>query len=134
MKTIQLIPIEFIHQVWEKHGNFIEEAMAHAKGECTAEQLKALLVIGNHSLLAFMEDSEIVALVEFHFNTSPNARIFFINALGGKTSEEHMELMYNFAKQHGATHIRYACRESVARLSIMRYGFNKIYETVERKL
>ena len=134
MKSIQLVPLEFVHQVWERYGHFIESAMEHAKGECTADQLKVYLMSGSHSLLAFMEDNEIVALVEYHFNNAPGARIFFINALGGKTCKEHMEMMYEFAKKNGATHIRYACRESVARLSIMRYGFSKIYETVEKKL
>ena len=44
MNTIAIVPLEFVHQAWEKCGSMIEAAMAHAKGECTAEQLKVFLV------------------------------------------------------------------------------------------
>ena len=40
MNTITIVPIEFIHQAWEKVGKWVEDAMEHAKGECTADQLK----------------------------------------------------------------------------------------------
>jgi hypothetical protein len=134
MKTIQIVPIEFIHQAWEKCGYMVENAMAHAKGECTAEQLKVLLVQGQHHLMLFLEDKDIVGAVEFMYDDSPNARLFYINALGGKTCKEHMDQMYAFAKSMGCTAVRFCCRESVARLSKQKYDFESIYTMMERKL
>jgi hypothetical protein len=134
MKTISIVPVEYIHQAWAKVGKCIEGAMEHAKGECTAEQLKLQVVHGSNQLLVFLEEKEIVGAVVFHYNNTPNARIFYINAIGGKTSKEHTDLMFEYAKQHGATTVRGSARESVARLWRQKYGFESIYITVEKKL
>lgn len=134
MKTIQLVPVEFVHQAWEKCGGMIEAAMAHAKGECTADQLKVQLLNGSHQLMVFLEDNEIVGAVEYHFTNCPNDRIFYINAIGGKTSKEHTEQMFQYAKANGATTVRGSARESVARLWRQKYGFESIYIIVEKRL
>ena len=134
MKTIQLVPIEFIHQAWEKCGHLIESAMNHAKGECTAEQLKVYLVQGHHQLMVFLEDNEIVGAVEFMYEDCPNDRVFYINAIGGKTTKEHTEQMFAFAKASGATTVRGCARESVARLWRQKYDFESIYIMVEKRL
>lgn len=134
MKSIQIIPVQYLHQAWEKCGYMIENAMAHAKGECTSDQLKVFLVNGQHQLMVFLEDTEIVGAVEFMYDDSPNARTFYINALGGTTCIEHMEQMYEFAKAMGCTVVRFCCRDSVARLCRQKYGFDNIYNMMERKL
>lgn len=134
MKTIAIVPIEFIHQAWQKCGHMIEAAMEHAKGECTADQLKVSLINGKHHLMVFMEDKDIVGAVEFNFSNFPNDRVFYINAIGGKTSKEHTEQMFDYAKSQGATTVRGSARESVARLWQMKYGFESIYITVEKRL
>ena len=134
MKTIQLVPIEFIHQAWEKCGEFITNAMEHAKGECTAEQLKVFLVQGQHQLLVFLEDNKIVGAVEFMFDDTPNDRIFYINAIGGKTTKEHTDQMFAFAKSAGCSAVRGCARESVARLWRQKYDFESIYIMVEKRL
>ena len=134
MSTIQLVPIEFVHQALQKCGGYIEKAMLHAKGECTYDQLKAQIVNGTQQLLLFLEGKEIVGAVVFHYSNMSNARLFYITALGGKTSKEHMEMMYNLARVNGATKMRYSCRDSVARLSRQKYGFEKIYNIVEKQL
>ena len=132
--TIQIVPIQFISQAWEKCGSMIEAAMAHAKGECTAEQLKVFLIQGQHHLMLFLEGTEIVGAVEFMYNNSPNDRIFYINAIGGKTTKEHTEQMFNFAKANGCTSVRGCARESVARLWRQKYDFESIYIMVEKRL
>lgn len=134
MKAIEIVPIHYIHQAWEKCGHLIEKAMAHAKGECTAEQLKVMLVDGTHQLMVYLEDKEIVGAVEFYFENTPNDRIFYINAIGGVTSKEHTEQMFNYAKAFGATTVRGCARESVARLWKQKYGFENIYIMVEKRL
>lgn len=134
VKTIEIVPREYVHQAWEKCGKFIEDAMEHAKGECTADQLKVRLSDGTHQLMVFLEDKEIVGAVEFSYSAYPNDRVFYINAIGGKTSKEHTEQMFNYAKMTGATTVRGSARESVARLWRQKYGFESIYITVEKRL
>lgn len=134
MNSVQIVPIQYISQAWEKCGSMIEAAMAHAKGECTAEQLKVFLVQGQHHLMVFLEDSEIVGAVEFMYDDTPNDRIFYINAIGGKTTKEHTEQMFQFAKANGCTTVRGCARESVARLWRQKYDFESIYIMVEKRL
>ena len=134
MKTIAIVPIPYIPQVWEKVGGFIEAAMEHAKGECTADQLKVYLSQGLHQLMVFLEDGEPVGAVEFMFDDHPNGRHFYINAIGGKTTQEHTQQMFDWAKANGATAVRGCARESVARLWRMKYGFESIYIMVEKQL
>jgi hypothetical protein len=134
MNTIAVVPVDYIHQAWAKCGHMIEAAMEHAKGECTAEQLKVFLVQGQHSLMLFLEDNEVVGAVEFMIDMQPNDRVFYINAIGGKTTKEHTEQMFNWAKSAGATTVRGCARESVARLWRMKYNFESIYIMVEKRL
>lgn len=134
MKSIYIVPPQYIHHAWQKAGKFIEAGMEHAKGECTADQLKVWLIEGSHQLMLFLEDDEVVGAVEFSWQNMPNDRVFYINSIGGKTTKEHTEQMFNWAKAAGATTVRGCARESVARLWRMKYGFESIYIMVEKRL
>ena len=134
MQSIYLVPPQYIHHAWQKAGKFIEAGMEHAKGECTADQLKVWLIDGSHQLMLFLEDDEVVGAVEFSWQNMPNDRVFYINSIGGKTTIEHTEQMFNWAKAAGATTVRGCARESVARLWRMKYGFESIYIMVEKRL
>ena len=131
-KRVEIVPIEFLHQAWEKCKPFIDSATVHANGDCTTEDMKVYLSQNTYQLMVFVEENEVVAAVVYFFRTTPAFRMFYIVALGGKTSNEHMQMMYDYAKANGADRVRYACRDSVARLSSMKYGFNKLYNTVEK--
>lgn len=134
MKQIDIVPINYIAQVWPKVGGFVSDAMAHAKGECNADQLKVQLMQGISQLMIYVDEGEIVGAVVLEWNNAPNDRIMFINAIGGKTSPEHTALMFDWARSQGATTVRGCARESVSRLWRMKYGFNEIYRMVERRL
>ena len=134
MKTIQLVPVEFVHHALNKYGHFIEEALKYSQNDTNIEHFKVFLAQNTYHLMLFMEDNEVVAVCVFQYINTPNFRIFFIQALGGKTTKEHFEHLYNYAKLNGADRVRYSCRDSVARLSKIKHGFSKIYNTVERIL
>jgi len=133
-KRVEIVPLEYVQQIWTKVGPWIESAMDHAKGECSAEQLRVYLANGSNQLMVYVEDEEVVGAVQFTWNVAPNDRIFYIVAIGGKTSPEHTEQMFNWAKVRGATTVRGCARESVARLWRMKYGFEEIYRMVEKRL
>jgi hypothetical protein len=134
MKTIAIVPIEFVHQAWEKCHHFLEPAFNYAQGDYSVEQAKVYLSQGTHQLLLFLEDSEIVGANIFSINNTPSARVFYIQATGGKTTKEHMDKMFEYAKSIGATKVKACCRKSVARLCRQRYNFKEIYTMIERQL
>jgi hypothetical protein len=131
---IYVVPPEFIQQAWVRAGKFIEAGMAHAKGECTADQLKVYVVNREHYLMLYLEGSEVVGAVEFMFEDAPNDRIFYVNSIGGKVSKEHFNMMCEWAKQHGCTAVRGCVRESVARLMRIKHDVQPIYIMVEKRL
>jgi N-acetylmuramic acid 6-phosphate (MurNAc-6-P) etherase len=134
MKDIYIVPLNEVQIAWKQVGHYIEAAMEHAQGECNAEQLKVYLSLGTNFLMVFLEDGEIVGATVFKINPNPNERVFYLVAVGGKTTVEHFEKMYEYARSQGCTTVRYSCRDSVARLSRMKHGFDKIYNVMEKKL
>lgn len=134
MKTIAIVPIEFLHTALEKYSHFIEDALQYSQNDTNIEHYKVFLAQGTYQLMLFMENDNVIAACVFQFMTTPNFRVLFIQALGGKTTKEHFEHLYNYAKLNGADRVRYSCRDSVARLSEIKHGFTKIYNTVERIL
>ena len=134
MNAIDIIPKEYVAQSWSKVDPFIRAAMAHAKGECEVSHLKLWCVSGQNTLMVFLEDNMIVGAVVYHFDDMPNDRAFYINAIGGKTTKEHTQAMFDWALSQGATCVRGCARESVARLWRMKYGFEEIYRMVEKRL
>jgi hypothetical protein len=133
-KRVEIVPLEFFHQAWVDCSPLLDKAMVHSNGDCSLESLKVYITNGTYQLMVFVEDEKVVAAVVYFLRTTPSFNMFYIVALSGKTSHEHMDMMYNFAKANGADRVRYACRDSVARLSSMKYGFNKVYNTVEKLL
>jgi hypothetical protein len=134
MRNIYVVPKELIQQAWSKAGHLIHAAMEYSGDGLTTDQVKVYLSLGSYQLLLFIEDEEIVGAVCFRWVDSPNDRTFFVVGLGGKTTKEHAEMMFEYARQNGGTSCKGAARESVARLWRMKYGFNEIYRVVEKKL
>ena len=134
MINIQIVPLEFLHNAWKQCEKFILKAVKYSNGDTNIEQMKVFLAQDIYKLMVFLEDDKVVAAVVFYYINLPSHRIFFIQALGGKTTKEHFDMMYKYAKATGASRVRYACRDSVARLSAIKHGFTKIYNTVERIL
>lgn len=133
-KTIAIVPIEFIHQAWEKCKEFLEPAFDHAHGDYSIDMAKTYLSQEKHKLILFLENETIVGATIFSINISPTANTFYIQATGGKTTKEHMDKMFEYAKTLGATKVKACCRESVARLCRQRYKFKEIYTMIERNL
>lgn len=134
MKAIDVIPREYVAQSWGKVDGFIRAAMDHAKGECDVSHLKLWCISGQNQLLVFLEENKIVGAVVYYMEDMPNDRIFYISAIGGKTTPEHTQAMFDWAISQGATCVRGCARESVARLWRMKYGFEEIYRMVEKRL
>lgn len=132
-QSIEIIHPSLIQQTWGQISPFFNACKPHETGEISVEQMKVMLVRGEYQLMLFMASNEPIGALITSFITYPNDRVFFVHAIGGKTTKECVTAMFDYAKQQGATTVRGQARDSVARLW-KRYGFNTISHTVERRL
>lgn len=108
--------------------------MKHAKGEINTDQVKSFLVNGQYELMVFLEDNQVIGSVVFQLSHYPNDTIFYVVALGGKTTKECADKMFAYAQFRGCTTCRGSAHKSVARLWRMKYGFSEIYYVMEKRL
>lgn len=134
MNRIEIVHPNYIAQTWPVVEGWLDKAMSHAKGEYTLDQLKVNLMNGSDYLMLLIENQTIVAAVIYEWINYPNDRVAFVKALGGKTNTDFFNAMASTLKGQGATSLRGAAFESVARLWRQRYGFEEIYRIVERRL
>lgn len=134
--NLKIVGPQYICQVWPQVSGMIESSIQYCGGEYTADQLKVLLIRGDHVLLVAETDNSIVGAGTVSFIQYPNDRICFITAIGGKmvTGKEMFSKLSDWAKAQGCTKIQAACRESVARMLRQRIGMNERYRIVEMNL
>lgn len=118
--NIQYVPLHLIHHVWDKVAGFLSAALEQSGAdEYNVDQLKVMVVDGSQELyVAVGENGELQGAATVKFTNHPNMRLAFITALGGKfiLNPESWKQFSALLQAHGATRIRAAARESVARL------------------
>lgn len=134
VNSIDIIHPNYIAQIWPLIDDMLNKCMKRSTGEITVEQMKAYLINGSYQLMLFIEDQKIVGTVILSWINYPNDRVMYANALAGKTTKEHANMMFEWAKNNGATCVRGSAQEEVARLWRMKYGFKTISYTVEKRL
>lgn len=136
MTQVQYVDTMYIHQVWDLVKPFLEKGLVRSGGEYTAEQLKVFLVTGMQRLLVAVEDDIIKGAATIEFINYPNERVAFVTAVGGKmlSTKEVWEQFEGWCKQNGATMVRGAAFESVARLWKKAFDVEQRYVIVEKKL
>lgn len=136
MTQLQHVSKEFIHTVWPTVYPFVAGALGYSAGEYTPEQVKMRLVDGDWHLLVFNNEGTIEGGIVVYFDNTPNLRIGFVYAIGGKISPNG-NLWGDFEtwlRLNGASVVRGAARESVARLWRRSFGFSERYTIVEKQL
>lgn len=136
MTQLQEVPRAYLHSVWPEVYPYIVGALSHSAGEYTPEQLKLRLADGDWHLLVFNGEAGIEGCIVVRFDTLPNERVGFVYAIGGKISPNG-NLWPDFEawlKLNGASVVRGAARESVARLWRRSFGFSDRYIIVEKQL
>lgn len=133
-RSIEIIHPNYIAQVWPLIEAFFMRCEPHGTGEINIEQMKVMLIRGEYQLMTFNGLDKPVGALIVSFINYPNDRVMFVHAIGGKTTKNHVNEMFNWAKGNGATAVRGCARESVARLWAMKYGFETISYNVEKRL
>ena len=136
MTQVQYVDTMYIHQVWDLVKPFLEKGLVRSGGEYTAEQLKVFLVTGMQRLVVAVENDIIKGAATIEFINYPNERVAFVTAVGGKmlATKEVWEQFEGWCKQNGATMVRGAAFESVARLWKKAFDVEQRYVIVEKKL
>lgn len=126
----------FIDQAWREGASNLGEACARSAGECTPDQLRMRLSRGELTLLCVREGAVPVAWSAVQFDQHPNIRALFIYAIWapGTTSEEAFGLLAQYGRDGGASVLRGACDEAVARLWARKFGFKPVYQICEVSL
>ena len=136
MKLEQINPI-FVCKLWSQIGPMLAKALEHSAGEYNIDQLKFMLVRGEQILMVLSdENDQIHGAFCVVFQNYPNDRIVFVTAVGGRriaTAENWIQLE-EWCRVNGATKIRGAAYESVARLWFQKFGVEQRYIMVEKAL
>jgi len=132
---VEVVPIQWVHRVWDSVEKFIDSAVQHSKGECTLDQVKAYVAQGQWVLLVATDDEGFQGAATVHFFNRANDRVALVTTIGGKliSSQDTFRQLKEFVISQGATTLEGAARESIARLW-KRYGFEEKYRIVEVKL
>jgi hypothetical protein len=137
MKRVEIVPSQYVYHLWDQVGPLLEKGLLRSGGEYTAEHLKVYLTQGSQMLVVIIDDAQKVhGAVSVQFTNYPNAREAFITSVGGKAlvDKDLWAQFENCLRQNGATLIRGAAFESVARLWHKAFGTETRYVIVEKKL
>ena len=137
MKQVQVVPKEYINEVWGKVESYIANAVEYCNDEFDAEHIRVYLVQGIYILtIAIDEEGVIHGAAVVEFINYPKQRIAFIVAIGGRmiSTKELWDQFTAWAKSCGASKVRGAARESISRLWRRAFNFEERYIIVEKKL
>ena len=134
--TIKPVLPTSVHQTWALVEGFLADALKWGGDDYTIDQAKVFLTRGDWLLIvAVDEDNSIKGAAAINFNNTPNYRVAFIVATGGKfiINKSSFAQLKDIVQQMGATKIQAAVRPSMGRL-LNHTGFKERYRIVEAKI
>jgi hypothetical protein len=136
MSLVQIVPPMHVNAVWGQVEKYLTAGLKRSGHEYNSDHLKAFVITGNQFLLVAVDENNVIhgaATVEM--NIFPNETVAFITSTGGKmlANKEVLGQVEDWARQNGATSLRGACFESIARLW-KAHGYERKYIIVEKKL
>lgn len=133
--SVQLVPPQYVAQMWPQVEPFIAKAEKHGGGDYNMDQIRMYLNMNIWWLVVVTKEDRLVGAVTGTFMSYPNDRVAFITTTGGEDlcNEEAMGQLRAILKSQGATKIQAACRESMVRL-LQKIGFSPRYMVVETNI
>jgi len=134
--SVQLVPIQFVHQTWPLVKDYILAALEEGDlGEpmYNIEHVKGYVTSGSWALLVAVDESNnIHGAATISFINQPLHRVAFITAVGGRliSSKDTYAQLQNIARQNGATILQGYGRPTIVRLW-KRYNFESRNTLVE---
>lgn len=136
MVTLCVVAPQHVDRAWADGACLLAKAERYAAGECTPDQLKMRLAYGELTLLTIMDGSAHVAWVAVQFIQYANMRVLHIGALyaPGAFNDETFRLVADYARAGGASSIQCAAADGPERLYRHKFGFEKAYTILRKKL
>lgn len=126
----------YIDRAWADGACMLAKAERYSDGECTPDQLKMRLARGELTLLTIMDGEAHVAWVAVQFIQYANMRVLHIGALyaPGAFNDETFSLVAEYGRAGGASQIQCAAADGPERLYRRKFGFQKAYTILRKKL
>ena len=137
MITVQTVPTHVVHQVWDTVEPLLSSGLKKSGGEYDSAHLKVYILQGiQHLLVSVNDEGNIIGAASIEFINYPNARVAFITSIGGRmiANQEVWDQFTAWCKHNGASMVRGAAFESVARLWKKAFGVEQRYVIVEKQL
>lgn len=136
MVTLCVVAPQHIDRAWADGACQLVKAERYSDGECTPDQLKMRLAYGELTLLTIMDGPAHVAWVAVQFIQYANMRVLHIGALyaPGAFNDETFRLVADYARAGGASSIQCAAADGPERLYRRKFGFEKAYTILRKKL
>lgn len=130
---LSAVPPQFVNRAWEEGAHGLEKACKRSAGDVTGSQLKMQIARGEVSLLRFEKDGTPHAWLAVRWDQLPDQLVLFVHAIYAPngTFGESFGLLKEYAASNGASRIRGACGEAVARLWERKFGFSEAYRVME---
>lgn len=134
--NISIVSPQFVDRAWKDGASCLAEACATSGGEIEGAQLKMLLSRGERTLVALMEDDNVIGWGCWRVDQLPNVRALHCTDLvaHGAHFERFFDELKKVAEYLGCSEIRCSCKPAQARLYRMRLGMEPLYETLRVKL
>lgn len=136
MLNVQIVPVEYVHSVLPNIESYLQDALEHAKGDFTYDEVRVYLAKGLWQLtIAVDEENNIHGCAVVEYYNRPRDRVAFITLSGGKfiMNDDTLQQLFIIMQAHGATCVEGAVRKSMSRL-LRHFGFAEKYSVVGRKL
>lgn len=134
---IQYVDLAFVHVMWDQIAPFLQMSLdGGGTHEYTLDQVKVRVVDGAWQVLVAVDDDNVIqGAAAVHLFNRPDARVGYINMLGGKfvTGVDEFEQLKTYFRSQGATCVEASARESAARL-FSRCGLKEKYRVLGVKL
>jgi hypothetical protein len=125
-----------IDRAWRDGADMLGDAIKHAQGEVTLDQLKMLLSRNERTLIGLRDETGVKGWAAVGVQQLPNIRVMHVYAMAGKgiCTVDGFDLLKQYAVANGCSSVRGAVRAAVMRMMQQRFGATPLYQTFEVSL
>lgn len=118
------------HAAWPRVEALIQDALKHAYGELTSDDVHRLVVMGAMQLHVILEDTEVLAVAVTELAKYPQVNSLRVVVLAGGDSARWGDRMdkalMDFARAAGADRIEALCRPGMLK-GLKPFGYSQAY-------
>lgn len=135
MNNLALLTTENIGRLWPLVSPYLAAALEFSAGEMSVDQMRLLVVQGQTEVLARMDDEKCTGAIAYEFRNTPNFRIAFVTAIGGRGAYDKtlMGPWCEYLKARGVQRLEGAARPAIARL-LRRLGMHEAYTVMRMEI